>query len=132
MALTVEDRLDIHELIALYGHLIDAGGFDELGEIFTEDAVFDLAGFDGSRFEGLPAIIRMMKDSEQHPLGHHASNVVVRPGDPVQVLSKGIGVGHGGRVGSVVYRDSLRRTEQGWRISERYCELRRSPQKKAD
>ena len=128
MALTLEDRLDIHELIALYGHLIDDRSFNRLGEIFTEDAVFDLAGFDGTRFEGLAAIVQMMENSEQHPLGHHASNIVIRPGDPVQVLSKGIGVGHGGRVGSVVYRDSLRRTDAGWRIIERYCELRRAPQ----
>ncbi len=129
MALTLEDRLDIHELIALYGHLIDDRSFDRLGEIFTKDAVFDLSGFDGTRFEGLPAIVGMMKDSEQHPLGHHASNVVVGSGDPVQVLSKGIGVGHAGRVGSVVYRDTLRRTHSGWRISERHCELRRAPEK---
>ncbi len=130
--LTLEDRLDIHELIALYGHLIDEGSFERLVEIFTEDAVFDLSGFDGTRFEGLEAIIRMMEGSQQHPLAHHASNIVVQPGDPVRVLSKGIGVGHGGRVGSVVYRDRLRRTESGWRISERYCELRRSPQQEAD
>ncbi len=127
--LTLEDRLDIHELIARYGHLIDECRFDRLGEIFTEDAVFDLSDFDGTRFEGLDDIIRMMEVSQQHPLGHHATNVVVESGDPVRVVSKGIGVGHGGRVGSVVYRDTLRRTVAGWRISERYCELRRSPQR---
>ncbi len=129
--LTLEDRLDIHELISLYGHLMDEGSFERLGEIFTDDAVFDLSGFDGTRFEGLEAIVRMMEESRQHPLGHHASNIVVQPGDPVRVLSKGIGVGHGGRVGSVVYRDCLRRTGRGWRISERCCELRRAPQRDA-
>ncbi len=125
MKLALEDRLDIHELIALYGHLIDARSFDRLGEIFTEDAVFDLAGFDGSCFEGLADITRMMEASQQHPLAHHATNVVIQPGAVVRVLSKGLGVGHGGRVGSVVYRDTLRRTDQGWRICRRDCELRR-------
>lgn len=125
MPLSLEDRLDIHDLIALYGHLIDGRQFARLDEIFTADAVFDLGGFDGTRFEGLAAIVQMMNDSEQHPLGHHATNVLVQAGEPVTVLSKGIGVGNGGRVGSVVYRDTLQKTEAGWRISERYCELRR-------
>ena len=44
----------------------------------------------------------------------------------MQVHSKGIGVGKGGRVGSVVYRDVLEKTGSGWRIRERRCELRRA------
>ena len=131
MSLSLEDRLDIHELIARYGHLVDERHFEQLGDIFTNSATFELLGFDAtpgdtSRYEGLPDIIQMMQQSEQHPLAHHATNVIVEPGDPVRVLSKGIGVGHGGRVGSVVYRDTLRRTDKGWRISARRCELRRA------
>ena len=127
MPLSLEDRLDIQQLVSLYGHLIDDRAFERLVEIFTDDAVFDLAGFDGTRFEGLPAIIDMMHASEQHPLAHHATNIVIDEGEPVTVLSKGIGVGNGGRVGSVTYRDTLRRTSAGWRICERHCELRRAP-----
>ncbi|MEE4190851.1 MAG: nuclear transport factor 2 family protein [Halieaceae bacterium] len=131
MSLTLEDRLDIYELIARYGHLIDERRFGQLGEIFCEDATFELLGFDEapgdtSRCDGLADITRMMEQSQQHPLGHHATNVVVEAGDPVRVISKGIGVGHGGKVGSVVYRDCVRRTELGWRIAERVCELRRA------
>ena len=128
MPLSVEDRLDIHQLINLYGHLIDAGEFSRLGEIFTEDAVFDLSGFDGTRFDSLQAIVQMMHESEQHPLAHHATNIAIfEEGDSVQVMSKGIGVGNGGRVGSVTYRDELLKTAGGWRIHRRNCELRRSP-----
>lgn len=126
MALSLEDRLDIQQLIALYGHLVDAADFHRLAEIFTDDAVFDLTGFDGTCYEGLADIIAMMESSDQHPLAHHATNIVVQDDDPVTVLSKGIGVGAGGRVGSVVYRDALRRTGSGWRICRRCCELRRS------
>ena len=67
MSLTVEDRLDIQQLINLYGHLIDTRAFSRLGEIFTDDAVFDLTGFDGTVYEGLEAIVQMMHDSEQQP-----------------------------------------------------------------
>jgi hypothetical protein len=126
VSLSVEDRLDIHQLVSLYGHLIDDRAFDRLGEIFTDNATFDLSGFDGTRFEGLEAITHMMIHSDQHPLAHHATNVVIHDGDPVRVHSKGIGVGKGGRVGSVVYRDVLEKTGSGWRIRERRCELRRA------
>ena len=127
MPLSLEDRLDIHQLINLYGHLIDAGEFSRLDELFTADAVFDLSDFDGTRFDSLQAIVQMMHESEQHPLAHHATNIVILgEGDSAQVMSKGIGVGDGGRVGSVTYRDELLKTPRGWRILRRNCELRRA------
>ena len=119
------DRLAIHELIALYGHLIDERQFSRLGEIFTADATFDLTGYDGTSYHGLPAIQAMMLASKEHPIAHHATNVVViQHADSLAAISKGLGVGAGGRVGSVTYRDILAPTQDGWRISERRCELR--------
>jgi hypothetical protein len=120
-----DERLAIHELISLYGHLIDQRQFSRLGEIFTEGAIFDLRGYGGKRYRGLPDIQAMMIDSSEHPLAHHSTNVVVlTQKKEVEVISKGIGVGAGGRVGSVTYRDRLSRTACGWRIRERRCELR--------
>ena len=124
-SLSLEDRLDIHQLIDLYGHLIDDREFQQLHKIFTEDAIFDLIGLPGGRCEGLPAIQEMMKASTSHPLAHHATNIVIEvTAGAVSVRSKGIGVGHKGRVGSVVYRDQLQKTDQGWRIQKRLCQLR--------
>jgi hypothetical protein len=62
-----------------------------------------------------------------HPLAHHATNIVVTQehDGTVRVVSKGIGVGHSGRVGSAVYRDVVVRTPNGWRLSHRIVELRR-------
>lgn len=127
MPLSVEDRLDIEQLINLYGHIIDAREFARLGELFTDDAVFDLSGFDGTVYESLDTITQMMHDSRQHPLAHHATNIVIlEQGNTVRVLSKGIGVGNGGRVGSVTYDDELLKTSAGWRIRQRHCDLRRA------
>jgi hypothetical protein len=66
-------------------------------------------------------------DAAQHPLAHHATNIVVSEdaAGTVRVRSKGIGVGDGGRVGSVVYHDLAVRTPGGWRLSHRRVELRR-------
>jgi hypothetical protein len=41
MSLTVEDRLEIHEVIALHGHLCDAGAYARFGEVFTSDLEVD-------------------------------------------------------------------------------------------
>ena len=115
LELALSERLAIHELISLYGHLVDQRHFSRLGEIFTDDAVFNLKGYDGNCYQGLPAIQEMMLASTEHPLAHHASNIVVLiQTDSIEVLSKGIGVGAGGRVGSVTYRDWLSLTPQGW------------------
>ena len=56
-----------------------------------------------------------------HPLAHHATNIIVSedPDGTVRVLSKGLGVGPNGRVGSVVYRDVVVRTSAGWRFAAR-------------
>jgi ketosteroid isomerase-like protein len=41
MASRTEDRLALHELVALHGHLFDMGELDRLDELFTEDVVYD-------------------------------------------------------------------------------------------
>ena len=122
----LSNRLAIRELIELYGHLIDERQFSRLAEIFTFDASFDLAGFGGPRYEGLPAITEMMVTSTEHPLAHHATNIVIEAlaADRATVVSKGIGVGHKGRVGSVLYRDLMVADNNGWRIAERFVALR--------
>lgn len=123
--MTPQERLLIHELINLYGHVIDERQFSRFSELFTDDAVFDLLALDGAVYQGLPAITQMMRDSTEHPLAHHATNIVVlEEGADVRVVSKGIGVGAGGRVGSVTYRDVVVLTTDGWRIQRRVCELR--------
>ena len=125
MKISTADRLAIHELLALYGHLIDDREFLRLQEIFTKDAEFDLSLYGGMNYSGLEAIITMMQESEEHPLAHHTSNIVISTdGEAVSVKSKGIGVGYKGRVGSVIYRDVLINTEKGWRIQQRSVELR--------
>lgn len=125
MEFTIADRIEVHELIALYGHIIDDRQFSRLGEIFTTDSIFDLTEYDGTKYNGLDEIMSLMTDSDEHPLAHHASNIVVSvAGNIVSAISKGIGVGHQGRVGSVVYRDKLTHAVDGWRITERRVALR--------
>ena len=132
MIVTLEDKFAINELINLYGHIIDRQEFNNLNQIFTNDAAFDLSLFQfGKVYQGLDQIIAMMEQSSDHPVAHHATNIVIQPNfdeaeknnskiiETVHVVSKGIGVGRKGRVGSVVYHDALIKKNDQWRIQHR-------------
>jgi hypothetical protein len=128
LVLTVEDRLAIHELVALYGHVIDERQFSRTGELFTDDARYDVSDFSQGVVVGTGAIVDLWRSSERHPLAHHATNVVVTQDadGTTRVLSKGIGVLADGKAGSVTYRDVVVKTPLGWRIRERVALRRRA------
>lgn len=126
----VEDRLAIHALVDLYGHVIDDRAFGRAGDIFTTGARYDVTDFGMGLVEGLAAIIALWSDpAARHPIAHHATNILVTPlgADRAAVRSKGLGVLADGRVGSVLYEDIAIRTDHGWRIASRTALLRRSP-----
>jgi hypothetical protein len=126
--LDVADTLAIHELLALYGHIIDEREWQRVDELFTPTTVYDMSEFGLGKVVGAAAIRTLWSSPDAaHPLAHHATNIVITAGSDgaVHVLSKGLGVGPNGRVGSVVYRDVVARTASGWRFAARTGELRR-------
>lgn len=130
MPLTVEDRLEIYELLALHGHLIDTGEFDRLDELFTEDFVYDVEALGYGSLEGAEAFVEASRAlGDDNPLGHHVTNALVIGGDENEatVRSKGIGILTNGTSGTVVYEDVVRRTAMGWRIARRAVLPRRRP-----
>lgn len=125
----LEDKLAIHDLISLYGHVIDERQWERVSELFTAEARYDVSDFGAGVHVGADAIRRLWQDTPDavHPLTHHATNVLVKEESDgtVRVVSKGIGVRHDGRTGSVVYRDVVVRGSAGWRIVERVALKRR-------
>jgi hypothetical protein len=123
MTITTDDRLAIYELIALHGHLMDAGDFDRLDELFTDDFVYDLEYLGYGRLLGANAFVdAAMALADDNPLGHHVTNslVIAEEDDgAIRVRSKGIGIRADGSSGTVVYDDLVRRTDSGWRIARR-------------
>jgi 3-phenylpropionate/cinnamic acid dioxygenase small subunit len=122
--ITAEDRLAIHDVIAMHGHVADDRDWDRLGELFTDDAVLDLEDFGYGTLRGLQAIrdlSRGSQDDKGQPLGHHATNIIVVGQDShgVRARSKALAVMADGTSGTAVYEDTLRREEHGWRISHR-------------
>jgi len=128
MVLSTEDRLAIHELISLHGHLMDERQFSRLHELFTEDAVYDLEDFGAGTHRGLERLRALaMNAGDRNPIAHHVTNVVIAEdtSGTVRVLSKGIGVLADGKTGSVVYTDVVVKTPQGWRLTHRVVVARR-------
>jgi hypothetical protein len=126
--LSTDDRLELHELAARYGNVIDAREWDRLDTVFSADATFETHGFGdlSASHEGLAAITAMLVGG-RHPVAHHVTNVEVRTdGDAVVLLFKVVGPGPRGRVGSVDYRDVVRKEIDGWRIVTHVATLRRA------
>jgi hypothetical protein len=128
--MTPADRLEIHELVNLYGHIVDDRQWGRVVELFTDDALFDASGADGIVVTGWRAIAEHWADpATRHPLAHHATNIVIgaRDGESVAVTFKGLGVGYRGRVGSLVYRAAVVPGPDGWRFARLSAYLRRPP-----
>jgi len=128
--LTTEDQLALHQLISLYGHIIDERQFSRSHELFTHDVRYDVTDFNAGVHVGIDAIIGLWKATDRHPLAHHATNIIVTQDadGTTRVVSKGIGVLPDGKAGTTVYKDIVVKTSQGWRIKDRVA-LRRSPEK---
>ena len=130
MGLSVEDRLAVHELISLHGHLMDDGAFGRMGELFCADVVYDVSAFGRGELHGYAAVNEAARAlGDANPVGHHVTNVWVSEDadGTVRVRSKAIGVYADGRAGSVVYEDVVRREAGGWRIAYRKVVPRRTP-----
>jgi hypothetical protein len=124
MSLTTADRLAIHELVSLHGHLADDGRSEDLGLLLTPEASYDVTSYDLGVVRGLPALIELFASAPgTQPIGHHVTNVIVTADpdldDRASVRSKGLSVMADGRAGTVVYEDEVVRTTNGWRISAR-------------
>lgn len=130
MKLSLEDRIAIEEVVALHGHLFDEGELDRLGELFTDDVVYDTSAFGGGQLVGIPALRdAALALGDRNPVAHHITNVVVtevREGE-VRVRSKGLAVMADGKAGSVSYDDTIVRVAAGWRIKRRAMHPRRTP-----
>jgi len=124
MPLTTDDRLAIHELVSLHGHLADDRRSEDLGLLLTPEASYDVTAYDLGVVKGLPALIELFASAPgNQPVGHHVTNVIVTADpdrdDRASVRSKGLSVMADGRTGTVVYEDDVVRTANGWRISAR-------------
>lgn len=124
MPLTTADRLAIHELVSLHGHLVDDARSNDLDLLLTPEASYDVTAYGLGIVRGLPALTELFRSAPgDQPVGHHVTNMVVtadpESDDRARVRSKGLAVMADGRAGTVIYEDDVVRTASGWRISAR-------------
>jgi hypothetical protein len=113
------DKVEIHELISRYCHILDTRNWADLDKIFLPDSIVD-SGPTLGIYRGLQAIADFWSDYP-HPDGHHALNVLIESEEPdgtVNVVTKGFFARTGGFNGGD-YHDVVRKTENGWRFVSR-------------
>jgi hypothetical protein len=117
----------VHQLLGLYGHIVDAGQWDRFGELFTDDAILDYTAVRAPQvFRGIDEI-RGYFEGGNHPSAHHVVNIVVwEEGGEVRAHSKFLAPftrpthvplrWYGGD-----YEDLVVLTPAGWRFRRRVC-----------
>ena len=128
----ISDRLEIQDLLARYSQAIDAHDFGALDGLFTEDAVIDYTEVGGPRGDLATTKEFLARVLPAHKGHYHlvGSTVVEISGDEAAVRSichNPMLLGQGEEPGRIYfcglwYRDSMVRTPEGWRISQRYEE----------
>jgi hypothetical protein len=125
--LTVEDRFEITQVLARYGHVMDRRDVAALPDVFATDATFDVTSVGGPVYRGLSQLQDFLALGDSiHPPFHVLSNAwVYQEGDAVRSLSKWLTVdAHTGLPRSGDYHDEWLLTEDGWRIAVRVARAR--------
>jgi actinorhodin biosynthesis protein ActVIA len=122
-ALTIEDRLDIQDLLSRYAHHFDSGEGEAWAALFTPDAVCEVPSL---RLEGAAQLRTLPAKSAEHSGGkfrHLITNILAEPdGDGrATVLAYGLLTDwrEGGKfVMLATYTGVLVKGAAGWRIAD--------------
>jgi hypothetical protein len=122
--LTIQDRLEITETLALHAYIFDGNQLDRLEELFTPDAVYDMTLTGLGSFEGIDTIraaAAQMSASGHAPLAHFVTNVIAASSgeDEATAQSKGLLIMADGSIHAVTHQDDLRRENGTWHIGRR-------------
>lgn len=123
--LSIEDRLDIHDLFARYCFLVDQGKADEWTALFTPDGVFDVPGLANMVGSAqIRQIAEMVAGKSQGKWRHQITNLLAEAGGTpdvanVTMYSLVTDWSGAGTVGTFNdYSGRLRKIAGVWRIVE--------------
>jgi hypothetical protein len=129
MSLPAGDRIELHELVARYGNVVDAGDLDALGTVYTPDARFALVTASGREVhkQGLAEIGEFLVASNSTN-AHILTNVTTDLEGAAVILRYRMAPPRGAdALFSVDYRDVVVRTDAGWRIADHTITMRAKP-----
>ena len=130
MTLTADDRIDLQELVARYGAVVDDCDLDALGTVYADDAVMVLQLANGRevRKQGLDEIGEFLGASNStnaHILTNITTAVEDTEGQEAVILRYRMAPPRGAEgIFSVDYRDVVVRTGAGWRIAHHTITMR--------
>ena len=121
--LTPEDHIEIREVLADYGHVVDDHDWDRAEDVFASDFVFE-TGPGGMVLNGIDDIVANFKGRNMY--AHVTMNTTLRENSDgsVSAHSKFIGFPNEGQPVTGDYRDQMVRTPVGWRLKHRNAEIR--------
>jgi ketosteroid isomerase-like protein len=125
----ISDRMEIQDLVYEYAAIVDQKRFDDLTQVFTEDAQIDYSEVGGpvGNLEQIIAFLKQVMGMFPNHQHLNANPQIRVDGDSAtgrvmcfnpQEIAKPDGSTHIFMVG-IWYVDEYRRTEDGWRISKR-------------
>lgn len=122
--LTVVDRQQITETLARHAFVVDEDQLDQLGEVFTPQATYDMTRSGMGAFQGIDAMraaAGQMSAAGRAPLSHFVTNIIISEtgGSTASVRSKGLMIMHDGALHAVVYDDVVALHEGRWLIASR-------------
>lgn len=122
--LTADARLQISETLARHAFVVDENQLDQIGEVFTPEATYDMTSSGMGTFRGLEALSAaagQLFASGHAPLSHFVTNIIItQTGESTaSVRSKGLMIMHDGGVHGVVYDDTVTLYEGRWLIASR-------------
>ena len=122
--LTPEDRAEIEQVIASYGHVVDDNAWGSAHLVFADDFVFDFSQFGRPNLNGVDELRSALQGRKVY--SHHSTNVAIFEAEDgvVRVRSKFIGFPNEGSPISGDYRDEFIRTVNGWRLRRRRSNVR--------
>ncbi|MGH7894319.1 MAG: nuclear transport factor 2 family protein [Candidatus Binatia bacterium] len=122
--LTVQDRLDIQELMARYSRAIDFGRWEELPEFFTDDCTLDFGKVMGAHHgkEAVRGFASMLAGTGL-TMRHYVTNCIITGSSEAAEATTYV-LAFTGQKGSLApttgrYEDTLRKTNGRWLLHER-------------
>ena len=121
--LTPADHIEIREVLADYGHIVDDHDWDRAEDVFMPDVVFESHNGEMD-LNGISDIVATFKGRNMY--AHVTTNTTLRENNDgtVSAHSKFLGFPNEGPPVTGDYRDQLVRTPAGWRLAHRRAEIR--------
>jgi hypothetical protein len=117
--LSDHDKAEILNTLHGVAFILDSRSYDRLGEVFSADMHFENPG--RLTANGLEEVIAAFKKVAAPGLSHHITNVVITPdaSGTVHAICKALTMRADKSINAAEYRDVLKKTKDGWRISSR-------------